>query len=310
MSVRDFQNDDEDSTQTLLRPPVEIPAVSTAYLIVLASQDSTGKMFRLDPGERLIGRAQEAFVRLDGAGISRHHAKLVIGDDGLVQLEDLGSKNGTYVQGERVQGPLKLKDGDKLQIGNATILKLSYQDPLDLAFQETLYTSATRDGMTGAFNKRFFDEAIQKEFSFCARHDVPLSLVMLDVDCFKGINDTWGHLAGDLVLTRLAELVGGSVRNEDVFARIGGEEFAFILRDCPHGNALVLAERMRVSVERMVLDYQGQRIPVTVSAGVATLEGHNHADPELLLSAADAALYRAKREGRNRIVSAAPEQPF
>jgi two-component system cell cycle response regulator len=297
-------DEDDDKTQTVIQSvPLTIPDNMTAYLVVLASEESTGKMFRLEPGEHIIGRAPDATIRLEGPGISRHHARLVCLPDGTVDLEDLGSKNGTFVQGEPLEGPRKLRDGDKLQIGNATILKLSYQDSLDQAFQETLYESATRDGLTGAFNKKYFGDAIQRELSFCVRHQSPLSLVMVDVDFFKRLNDTHGHLAGDQVLSQLGLLMGQMIRAEDVLARVGGEEFAFLLRECNHPNALNFAERVRAMVEATPFTFGEQQVQVTVSVGVATL-GRSHPTPELLLEAADRALYRAKEQGRNRVASA------
>lgn len=296
----------EEPTQPLEVPlPFAVPSSLSAYLIVLASPDATGQMFRLETGDRVVGRASGSCVHLEGRGISRQHAALHVLVDGSVEIEDLGSKNGTFVQGELLapHTRVRLKDGDKLQIGDATILKLSYQDSLDLAFQETMYASATRDGMTGAFNKRYFDETLPKEFSFAVRHALPLSLVILDIDRFKHINDTWGHPAGDHALTEVAALLGRGIRSEDVFARVGGEEFALLLRDCPHVSALALAERMRASIESRVVTYNGTRLPLTLSAGVATLFNGTYPDARHLYADADSALYRAKREGRNRVES-------
>ncbi|MCI0671054.1 MAG: GGDEF domain-containing protein [Myxococcaceae bacterium] len=295
---------DDETTQTDLEAvPLEFPDWTTAYLIVLASEDSTGKMFRLDPGERVIGRATEAHIRLDGPGISRKHARIVCHDDGSVDLHDLGSKNGTFVQGERVAWR-RLRDGDKLQIGNTTILKLSYQDPLDLAFQATLYDSATRDGLTGAYNKRFFTESIERELGFCQRYGVPLSLVLMDVDHFKQINDGHGHLAGDAVLRRLGELMSEQVRPDAILARVGGDEFAFLLREHTHPQALAFAEQLCQRVGDEEFRYESQRLKVTVSVGVATL-GAEDTEPSALVGAADQALYAAKTAGRNRVRSAA-----
>lgn len=299
----DVMSSDDETTQTDLEAvPLKFPDWPTAYLIVLASEDSTGKMFRLDPGERVIGRASESHIRLEGPGISRRHALIVCHEDGSVDLHDLGSKNGTYVQGERVSWR-RLRDGDKLQIGNTTILKLSYQDPLDLAFQATLYDSATRDGLTGAYNKRYFSEAIQREYGFCVRYGVPLSLLLLDVDHFKRLNDTHGHLAGDAVLRKLGELMLETVRADDVVARVGGEEFALLLREQTHAQALMLAERLCRRVCTTDFEYEGKSLPVTVSVGVSTLEPR-HRDPTALIGAADQALYAAKAAGRNRVMGA------
>src|SRR6185436_17210341 len=123
-----------------------------------------------------------------------------------------------------------LRDGDKVQIGSTAVLKFSYQDQLEEALQKNLYESATRDGLTRLYNKKFFQEALAKEFAYSSRHHVPMAVVMIDVDHFKKINDTYGHPCGDMVLSKLAQVLLGQVRAEDVVARVGGEEFSLILR--------------------------------------------------------------------------------
>jgi two-component system, cell cycle response regulator len=302
-------SEDDVVTEVILEPvPLALPGRPTASLVVLAGEEGAGRVFRLEEGAHVVGRASDAEVRLEGPGISRHHARLVCHGDGTVELEDLGSRNGTWVRGERV-ARCRLRDGDKVQVGMSTLLKLSFQDTLELAFQETLYTSATRDGLTGAFNQKYFREALQREFSYCARHAVPLSLVMVDVDHFKRINDTHGHLAGDGVLARLGGLFRELTRSEDVLARVGGEEFAFLLRDCRHAPAFAFAERVCRLVHDTPFGTCGTRLSVSVSLGVATL-GPTHATPEALVACADHALYEAKARGRNQVASAhAPGAP-
>ncbi|MCI0571237.1 MAG: GGDEF domain-containing protein [Myxococcaceae bacterium] len=285
-------------------PPVALAAQGrpAPSLVVIAGDECKGRVFRLESGELLLGRASDAHIRLEGTGISRHHARLHCYPDGTVELEDLGSRNGTWVRGKRVLH-CQLRDGDKVQVGQSTLLKLAYQDPLELAFQEALYASATRDGLTGALNKKSFGEALQREFSFSMRHGGPLSLALVDVDHFKRINDAHGHLAGDAVLARLGEALRALTRAEDVFARVGGEEFAFLLRDCRHEDALAIAERVCHLVQDTAFVVGGARLSVSVSVGVATLLP-TLSSPEALVAAADHALYEAKARGRNRVVSA------
>lgn len=278
---------------------LKVPTSRSAWLVVVSGGARVGAMYPLDAAEVVIGRASDAGVVLDDEGASRRHAWVVHREDGLFVLEDRGSTNGTFVNGERV-GTHVLSDGDKIQIG-ATILRFDYQDSFDAALQRDLFESATRDGLTRVMNKKTFLDLMVKELAFSRRHSTPLSLVMLDIDHFKTINDTWGHLAGDAVLVRLAAEVQGTTRTEDVLARYGGEEFVLVLRQTARANAFVLAERVRVLVERTEFVWEGQRIPVTVSLGIAEFDPATHEDASAIIGAADERLYEAKHAGRNRV---------
>jgi two-component system, cell cycle response regulator len=270
-----------------------------AYLIVLSGR-SVGKMFKVPMGEVSMGRSLDADIRLEDEGISRMHASVLRNDDGIVMLQDNESTNGTYVNGAKV-AEVELSDGDRIQVGSVTILKFSYQDSLEEQFQQQLYESATRDPLTQSYNKRFFMEQLDKDFSHTARHGQALSLVILDVDHFKILNDTHGHPAGDHVLQRMAATIMGALRTEDAFCRIGGEEFAIIMRDCAEEAATQAAERMRVLVQDTRFVYGGTELPVTVSVGVAAFDKAKHATPQDLVEQADRYLYQAKHTGRNRV---------
>jgi diguanylate cyclase (GGDEF)-like protein len=180
-------------------------------------------------------------------------------------------------------------------------MKFSYQDSLDEALQKNLYESATRDPLTGVHNKKYFAEALEKEFKFSSRHDNALSLLMIDVDHFKRVNDMHGHLVGDNVLSQLATLLAGTIRSEDLFARWGGEEFIVLLRRCPRANAVEVAERMRQLVAGMTFRACDPALRATISIGVASYSRGLHSDFEALVRAADDQLYRAKNAGRNRV---------
>jgi two-component system, cell cycle response regulator len=271
-----------------------------AYLIVLAGSN-VGEMYRVDGPELVIGRASGAAIRLNDDGISRRHARLLQLENNQVLIEDLGSSNGTLVNGEPVT-QLTLHDGDKIRLGSTTILKFTYHDHLDESFQQQMYDAALRDGLTKAFNRKYFLDRLETEVAYARRHHTQLSLLIFDVDHFKRINDTYGHLAGDYVLARIAKIASNTVRTEDVFARYGGEEFAILCRGVGLDNAGILAERLRILIEGSMFEHDGVRVRVTVSIGVA-------AHPELavengqeLIGAADEALYEAKRTGRNRVL--------
>jgi diguanylate cyclase (GGDEF)-like protein len=274
----------------------------SAYLIVISAKSAAGigRMFKLDRAETVLGRSSDAQFQVEDDGISRKHAKVVAIGDGRFQLVDLGSTNGTFLNGLKVSSAT-LHDGDKIQIGSNTVVKFSIQDELEEQYQRSIYESATRDGLTRLYNKKYFLETLHKEFSYCLRHRMPLSLVMFDVDHFKKINDVYGHPAGDYVLTRIAQRVSEAVRNEDLLARYGGEEFAMMLRESSEDDALICAERCRVAVDRSEFIFGGTPIKVSISLGVATLLDSDFTQAEELIAVADKYLYRAKRAGRNRV---------
>lgn len=270
-----------------------------AYLVVLAGSN-VGEMYKLDEAEVLIGRASNAAIRLNDEGVSRRHARIVRDGDAIV-VEDLQSANGTLVNGEPVTRRA-LADGDKVMLGSTSVLRFGYHDEVDESFQQQMFDAALRDGLTKAYNKKFFSDRLESELAYAKRHNTHLSLLLFDVDHFKRVNDTYGHLAGDHVLVQLARLTQSTIRTEDVFARYGGEEFAVYCRAVPLETAGIVAERLRALVERTSFEHEGRRLPVTISIGVAAFPIiPANTGPELV-AAADEALYEAKRCGRNRVL--------
>ena len=217
----------------------------TAYLVVLAGSN-VGETHRLEGGDLVMGRGMNANIRLRDDGVSRRHAKLLV-RDGEIVVEDLGSANGTIVNGALVTRRA-LADGDKIRLGTGTILRFGYHDQVEERFQQQMYDAALRDGLTHAFNKRYFLDRLESEFAFAKRHASTLSVLMFDVDHFKRVNDTHGHLAGDVVLVRLAEIARGCIRSEDVLARWGGEEFVILCRGIPLANAAVQAAALPLTI--------------------------------------------------------------
>jgi diguanylate cyclase (GGDEF)-like protein len=258
-------------------------------------------MYPLNRQSLVIGRGADATIRLHEEGISRNHARVVLITEGVVAIEDLNSANGTFLNGERVERAT-FRDGDKLQIGSTTILRFTFHDDLDTELQAKMYDAALRDGLTGAINKRHFLERLEVDFSYSLRRKSPLTLLVFDIDHFKKINDTHGHLAGDYVLKTLSQIVQSTLRREDLFARFGGEEFVVLCRGITAGEGQMVAERIRSLVERHAFSFADRAIPVTVSVGVAEFPMIAAATSDKLLGAADSALYDAKRGGRNRVV--------
>jgi diguanylate cyclase (GGDEF)-like protein len=290
----------EDTTR--MAPPTSGPegqgGQTDAYLMVLAGS-GLGELHKIDKDRYVIGRGDKVNLRFLDDGISREHAMISREPAGIV-LEDLGSTNGTYCNGNRVQRQA-LAEGDKILLGSTTILRFSYHDRLEEAFQRQMTESALRDGLTHAYNKRYFGERLDSEVQYALRHGTPLALVFLDIDHFKRINDVHGHPAGDHVLVQLATLVTSMLGEEQSLARYGGEEFAIVARGADVQAAAALSERVRASVEAHPFAYQGTRIPVTVSIGVAGLPHPKTPGAAELISRADEAMYEGKRAGRNQV---------
>jgi diguanylate cyclase (GGDEF)-like protein len=268
--------------------------------LLVVSDVRLGMLIPID-AEVTIGRSDEALIVLDDESLSRRHARF-FPVHGAFMVQDLGSTNGTLVNGLPITEPRTLADGDQIQLGVRTLLRFSLQDDLEFDASRKLYEATVRDGLTGVFNRHFLDERLQSEFAFARRHGTPLSLLMLDADHFKRVNDTHGHPAGDEVLRRIAAALTEMVRTEDVVARYGGEEFVLLLRATPMELACGVAERIRASIELLQIDHGGTRIPVTVSIGLACQRPERNYDAASgLLASADAALYQAKENGRNRV---------
>ena len=274
-----------------------LAARENAYVIVIAGPN-VGEMYRLPPGEATIGRGSEATILLPDNEISRLHAKIVNRGETVI-VSDNNSTNGTFVNGHQVRLHA-LQDGDKIQIGTTTILKFSYHDALEEKFQRQMLESALRDGLTGAFNKKYFNERLTGEVAFSKRHGTPVALMLFDIDHFKPVNDTHGHLAGDSVLATFAERVSTMIRREDVFARYGGEEFAVLSRGLDMAAARAFAERIRQLIAEYEFAFDDAIIPITISVGVAATPQVVVEHPHALVAPAGPALYAVYRNGRDR----------
>lgn len=269
------------------------------YLIIL-SGGVVGMMYHLRPdAATLIGRGLDVDVRVEDEGVSRKHAKVTVVENEGPILEDLGSSNGTFVNGAEIKRHV-LKDGDKVQVGSNSILKFSYQDELERDFQEHLFDRGIKDGLTGLYNKKYFLDRIDSDYAHAQRHDTSLALLLFDIDHFKKINDTYGHPAGDSVLKKLTRIVRKTLRTADIFARYGGDEFIVLMRNVDDAGALVLAQRIRGRIKKQEFVFEDTRIPVTVSLGIGTLSDNVNNAAELV-QVADKYLYKAKQAGRNCI---------
>jgi len=187
-------------------------------------------------------------------------------------------------------------------VGGETVLEFSYRDEVQTGVQRRLFESATRDPLTDLHNRGYFLEALDEAFAHARRLKRPLSLLLLDIDHFKQVNDTYGHAAGDAALQQFSELIRILVRREDVPTRYGGEEFVLMLRESGAPGCRLLGERIRARVEAERFEYEGTELRMTVSVGGATYADGNYDSAAQLLEAADVAAYAAKHAGRNRVV--------
>ncbi len=279
----------------------ELQTQRLAVLLVMTGP-STGQTIYLETKDHwVIGRGTGCDIVLQENSVSRQHCDVIFDPKGHWLVKDLKSSNGTWVNGQKISKHV-LESGDKIQLGSSIIVKFVLQDELEAAFQKELYESATRDSLTGLCSKRFLMEQLDVEFNFHRRTKKPLSVIMCDIDFFKKINDTHGHPGGDQVLKELGQLILQILRKGDLAGRYGGEEIIFLLRETPLSGALVFAERVRKLVESHPFVYEGKKISVTVSMGMATVLQDNYSSPDLLIKAADDFLYKAKQAGRNRVV--------
>jgi two-component system, cell cycle response regulator len=271
-------------------------------LITVAGMDM-GSYLLLNQPSVILGRDPGCTFSIRDDGISRRHAELLRDEGGNFTIHDLGSTNGLFINGIRVEHH-KLSEGEKILLGRNTVLQYLCLDHVDIEFHHKMHSSTVRDGLTGIFNRKYFDERLVYEISYSQRHKAPISLLMADLDYFKKVNDQWGHQAGDQILRITAQTIQRFLRSEDVLARYGGEEFAVIARNTDLPSGVELGERLCREVEAMkVFTTDKNKIKLSISIGVTACDGLDQIEPAEFVARADANLYQAKQNGRNRVVS-------
>jgi len=238
----------------------------TGASIVVIYGGELGKRYPLE-GEVSLGRSAANVVMLDLDTVSRHHARLFEKND-VWLIEDLNSTNGTLVNEEEIDTATPLANGDLIKLGGA-VFKFIEGGNIESLYHEEIYRMTILDGLTGIHNKRYFMEFLEREIARSKRHGRDLVLVMIDIDHFKNINDTHGHIAGDAVLQQLTRLISSVMRKDELISRYGGEEFTVLLPEADLNNAVSFAERIRRLVENHSFHYGGEDIQITISMGVA-----------------------------------------
>lgn len=273
-------------------------AKSSSPCLVVISGKPLGKSFFLTKASMVLGRDLTADISIGETSISRRHTEFTLAPEGIT-CKDLGSTNGTFINDQKCGSQL-LVDGDLIRCGN-TILKFLKEGKIENLHYEKMYDLATRDALTQALNRKAIIELIAEEFARSSSRNLPLTILLLDIDHFKVINDTHGHPAGDYVLKETCALImNRMIRSQDALGRYGGEEFALLLRETKLQIAVDVAERIRVAIEKQPYVFEGKSISVHISIGVATLDSTSKSSDELIATA-DRALYDAKNQGRNRV---------
>jgi two-component system cell cycle response regulator len=269
----------------------------------------------LDREQVTLGRALDADIRVNDARASRLHARITTEqnqDSGETRyrLNDLDSTNGTILNGNRIDTAY-LQDGDKFEIGEQ-LIRFEMLDEIDREFQQQIHRLLVHDELTGLLTGKSFFSELRREAARAEAEDMPFCVLMADIDYFKQVNDTYGHLVGSETLEDVGMVIKKSLRAGDVGARFGGEEFAAFLLDADYSQGMIAAERVRAAIEKHefpAVRRQGtepiKTHHITISIGVASYPEDGR-DPIQLVEMADSALYRAKRNGRNQVCAYRP----
>lgn len=286
-------------TQVVQELPNELRPAGNDCLVIIYSKEPTllGKRFVLERTPMRVGRGTDNHIVLEGDSVSRRHAFFERQGNRWLVVDD-DSTNGTYRNEDAIRREV-LENGDRIKIG-PTILKYLSGADAEAKYHEEIYKMTIIDGLTQVHNKRYLYEALERELVRARRHERPLSLAIFDIDFFKRINDQYGHLAGDHVLRELARLVQNRIRRDEIIARYGGEEFVLVLPETALDGAISLSETICRMVSEHRFEFQGERIPTTISVGCAQLEASDQSVNDLI-QRADEKLYVAKRNGRNQV---------
>jgi diguanylate cyclase (GGDEF)-like protein len=289
----------EDATrQRLPDDSIDASQCQESCLVQIYPPDVVDGM-RLLQHERIVaGRDATANLRLHDSSVSRRHAEFERDQIGYL-VRDLGSTNGTHVNGELVSRQ-RLQSGDTLRLGSF-LFKFLSAGSIESQYHETVYTALTRDALTGTMNKRYLMESMQREVARSIRQHLVLSVLMLDIDHFKSVNGTHGHLVGDEVLREFGGRILTECREDDLLARYGGEEFCLLLSATCRDEAREIAERCRVAISHRPFETAAGQLDISASFGLACLDPDAPATPTELIHEADLCLYDAKRNGRNMV---------
>ncbi|MCP3666460.1 MAG: GGDEF domain-containing protein [Gammaproteobacteria bacterium] len=284
-----------------------IPRVIRPYICIISPAESAAQ-FLLGDNPILIGRSDEADITIVDNRISRIHCRIEKNAQGIL-ITDLNSTNGCVINGAEIKTAYLPLSG-RLQLGD-TVLKVEYKSSGEIHQEEQLRQAATVDQLTGIHNRQWIMTHAQHLVEEHQRRQLPLAVVMLDIDFFKGINDRYGHPCGDHVLREVAHRLSAGKRKSDLLGRYGGEEFIMLLAETTASEAFALCDRLRLAICDFSVEYKDESIDTSVSIGIFAAPNRSTFPFQQLTEFADTALYQAKQQGRNRvIISPNSESPF
>lgn len=291
---------------SVLKVPTSAPEPRTGACLLVIKGREIGRDFRLRRKNYILGRDPDLDIPVHDESVSRRHAQIEIQHNPDTHeprywLTDLQSTNHTYVNRKQIER-VELHDGDKIRLGE-TILKFALLDEVEARFHREIRDLIRYDSLTGLLTRDSLFMALELELRRAISYKQPLSVLMMDLDRFKRVNDTHGHLVGSRVLTLVGHLIRENLRVVDVSGRYGGEEFITYLAETSPEMALAAAERIRKGLEGQALGYGKASVKITISIGVSCYPEHG-SDVTSLVARADSALYRAKEGGRNRVIKA------
>ncbi|MDK2972724.1 MAG: diguanylate cyclase [Candidatus Sumerlaeota bacterium] len=273
-------------------------------VLICLTGSQRGQRRSLTGATIVIGRSMGCEWQLEDTAASRQHVRIEYenfkssSEMPRCFITDMGSRNGTQVNGHEINGRTPLRERDRILIGS-TVIGFFVRDEGELRHDESLYLSATSDVLTGLDNRRQLRVHLRHQLARARRQYRPVSFLLLDLDHFKNINDQFGHDVGDEALRHIAQVLRNGVREGDLVARWGGEEFAICLPETDIREGAMLADRIRHSIEITPLEVDGHEVRMTTSIGVTAYRPGDGADS--LFQRADHMLYQAKEKGRNRV---------
>ncbi len=272
-----------------------------SLVMLVGPSHSVGRQWELEEKDCTIGRGETSDVCVEDRSVSKKHAKITV-HEGEVSITDLQSTNKTIINGAILppQIPHKLSNNDQVKTGNV-IFKFLEEGNIESISAAQAFDRAQMDALTEIYNKGALEVRGMEFFKRAELLGAPLSLVTFDIDFFKKVNDTHGHAAGDYVLKKVAtEIRTKLIRDNDFFARSGGEEFCLLLLGGELSQAEEVAERIRTTIEGYNFTFEDTKIPITISAGVSSRMAGDESWQNIF-QRADKALYRSKENGRNKV---------
>src|SRR5438552_16024779 len=318
--------DDKSDDTSLLKAPSDVDTFSGPLrrrgdrrpALVFLRGELLAVQIPLERAQVTLGRALDADIRINDSRASRLHARITTLPDETngeirYRLSDLDSTNGTILNGTRIDSAF-LEDGDKFEIGDQ-LIRFEMLDEIDREFQQQIHRLLVHDELTGLLTGKSFFSELRREAARAEAENIPFCVLMMDIDYFKEVNDTYGHLVGSETLEDVGAVIKKALRAGDVGARFGGEEFAAFLLDADYAQGMIAAERVRSAIEKHefpAVRRGSSETPrthhITISVGVAAYPDDGR-DPIQLVEMADSALYRAKRNGRNCVCAYRPSVP-